>query len=617
MFLGAVGSSCGPSDAQRPATTGASSDGAADSTTPGTSGAPDVVESPALDPDAAPRLADALTTDPDGDAIVEILARAGIATYRDGTSELVQEVLGPVAPIWFSEFQAGNLAREGAARSGTLGADLDALTPTRDIPPLSYLLAAYARDVSTFGAEFSRSLLADANLDDPPSVVFPGIVVAMFVADVVRPTDGDAAVGPPASGDEARSDGYVLLAASAPGPSGPCGYASKAMNDALDAASDPETYGGGLFGSILAGAASIARVVAPTVSELISNAPGIRQIRQIMAAASIVVSIGSLLRNWSVVLAGDAGEYHYQGGGGSPSSGTFNAIVDDGGGIEFPAFLRECATLAGVELPETTDAEGSGVEWTEIAGWGAHAIRTDSDDEVDESGNAELDFDTATETPLDHEYGVERSDRLEVEVLVRRSDVAEVERLIAEVIADAIGIPGIGLVVQELVEVAGDALADVVLNPRARAGVSVVSEIQSWQAAFTQPGTGGGSITLDGHSCSGLAGPWTLNVSVTGMINGSTTTMFTFDGGGQADVSWAIPLAPVWGIADASFVWSGTAVLGAGPVITATGTSEFAMDTDDFEDYLTDQADIMGAFGSSGDSLTIPLSAAPAAGECG
>jgi hypothetical protein len=481
---------------------------------------------PADDADAAARLARAIVQQRDSAAMVEVLARAGIYTTTAVGGAPLQAVNGEPSVLTVVEVQTVNMTREAGAGMGTLGSALDAVAPGPDIPPLSYLLATYVLDAQTFGGAFSRALMADAALDTPPQVIFPTIVLTLFVADMLAPAREQASnVQLVAYKHTTNTHNRPISAAYKMAPAGPCGAMTGALENVLERILSNVL--GSFIGSIVAGAA--VRYGMEYLSDALSNLPIIKQIRQALAVVAMVAQFGSLLRNWSVQLTSDGSTYHYDGGGGSPSSGTFTATVDAGGTMRVPPAVSECAALARITIPEISGAEGSEVVWTPGAGWNVHAKETTKDAVVAADQTAKLAFSTAAETALDHAHGTAINYPVSMQVSIKRNDVAQIKGVIGKAVNDLIGIPGVGGLVQSVVETGLDALADTIMNPQAQASIAVASELHPWESRYTQPGSCGGLLTLEARSCSGLAGPWTMVVVCTGQINGSTTTTFTFD----------------------------------------------------------------------------------------
>lgn len=368
--------------------------------------------------------------------------------------------------------------------------------------------------------------MTNVPFDTPPHVIYPTIVIALFLSDVL-------------SQDQTNAGGIQLISAKNTtnasfkpiqmaykmAPARRCGAMTGALENVLERILS--NVFGSFFGSIVASAAI--RYGIDALGDLLSNAPIVRQIRQVLAVAAMVTQFGSLLRNWSVQLTSDGSTYHYAGGGGTPNNGTFTAIVDAGGTMRVPPAVQECAALARITIPEISGAEGSEVVWTPGTGWGTHATETNKESVVAADQTAKLNFGTTSETKLDHGNGTTIQHPVSMNVSIKRNDVEQIKGVIGQAVNDLIGIPGVGGLVQSVVGSGVDALADTLMNPQAQATITVESEMHPWESRFTQAGSCGGQITLDANSCAGLAGPWTLRVTCSGQINGSTTTTFAFD----------------------------------------------------------------------------------------
>jgi hypothetical protein len=73
-----------------------------------------------------------------------------------------------------------------ADRSGISGRQIDGAAPVRpETPPIYVPAGGLAQTGETFGSRLSGGLPKGQPLEDPPNVVFPTLVVALFGSDIV------------------------------------------------------------------------------------------------------------------------------------------------------------------------------------------------------------------------------------------------------------------------------------------------------------------------------------------------------------------------------------------------------------------------------------------------
>lgn len=87
---------------------------------------------------------------------------------------------------WNTPPASGIDAAELADHNGYLGSDLDDLIQlSGPLPPLSYLLAGWARSIDTPGAKATRSVMGSQNWELAPSIVWPSAGIDLFIADLL------------------------------------------------------------------------------------------------------------------------------------------------------------------------------------------------------------------------------------------------------------------------------------------------------------------------------------------------------------------------------------------------------------------------------------------------
>lgn len=333
------------------------------------------------DPDATVRrLTAASFTDDTVTAAIEGLARSGVGTYA-GPADL-EPLLAPVgeaSPMVLLEDQVRAMALEAWAGGGLLGADLDALMEVdEDLVPPSFLLAGYVAAVETDGARLARSLMGDQDWAEAPSIVFPQLVLTLFVADIARErsaqADGQTAVAGTRAAVGRRDRAPAVGRAGAAGTTastglaqvvaGPrtaqasiCGDVAGFVDRALvrvfealrlDVPSDPV---GSVLVTIWNFAVSVTgAAVRAIVGEFQERVVGL--IAQAAATAAFVTTIVSVLRPWTLVATVDPSVTEKGYPGRAPDRGVIRVRVELGGLQRWPAFLESCARDLGIALPK-------------------------------------------------------------------------------------------------------------------------------------------------------------------------------------------------------------------------------------------------------------------------
>ncbi|MDQ4095183.1 MAG: hypothetical protein M3174_03130 [Actinomycetota bacterium] len=522
-------------------------------------------KAPAPDPGAPARLAQALRDDfseATVDAGLEAFARAGIGVFDDDSGTLVQEVAGGPSAFRYTAYQIRNLSLETSAGGGYRGSDLDALglLQHEKLPTVSQMLVNYATKVDTFGAQLSAELLADQDLMAPENVVFPNIVIAMFLADVY-PRE-------PAEGETADS-GEVVLAAG----SSPLVVTQEEFPDELDPLTDEgwrddeEDTDRGVCGAVQDFFNNVGEIASGAIGpvatgtlrralgRIVERIPGLAEVRRANAILTTLVQAASVLRTWEIEMEVVPEETAHYSVAGDVVTGSFTAHVTDGGGFDPPAWLDACAGLVGLDLPESEDAPGSEVTWVK-EGIPPHAEVVHEDATVQETSKAVLDFEMTEETEEDHASGELQEGEILVTATVKRNDTRTLSPTIETLLADASG------EARAVVEAAApDLLAELaeLLDPTGSAMLPV--EYHAPQSATIEWEREGASFSA--YSCTGPRGPWMGTLVHT--AGGSSSFEFEFpEDSNTTDVTISV------GTPVGTLTFSGTATL-TGDAIEFTG----------------------------------------------
>jgi hypothetical protein len=312
-------------------------------------------------------------------ALVAGLARSGIGTYADPASPTPEVgVAGSASPFQLLDFQAHALAVGAWAGSTWTGAELDGVLPIApgmpDSAPASVLLASYVAAVDSPGASLSRALMGGQDLLQPSTLRFPGVVLVLFVSDLA--TNGGHAAGAipaPSSGPSQAGIGGSARLAMAGGQAGAgepilpaielgsiCsttrnwlqGMINRVFN-ALKLA-EPSNVFGRIFTTVWNYAVDHLQALVQGVITTVTDGV-LGSIRSVAAAISVAAAqVASILPYAVRVVASGGTAASAFVLDTDPHEGVFTATVTAGDLPTWPAALQDCASVAGIALPDFT-----------------------------------------------------------------------------------------------------------------------------------------------------------------------------------------------------------------------------------------------------------------------
>jgi hypothetical protein len=318
-------------------------------------------------------------SDAEVDDVIVALATAGIAVYEQPYSPLPIVPLANYGPVSLLRSQVRAMVLEATNQSGILGGDLDDLvTPPEasdgtpvpaesesalvaDAVPPSALLAAYVAGVDSPGAEIARRFMPIPDVAEPENVVYPGLVLTLFAAEVARDNveaSSAGIVGPIGAG------GVRAFVAQTGICSTVQGFIDRTLNSLFNAlqvdlgSSLPGRILGGVINILLGGAKkaireAIQQIIAPVMDV-------IKTIAGVLGMASMIVSA---IRPWSLRMTPNPVATRLAVGAEAPIPGDIQCKIDLGGLDEWPADVADCAAQSGTPLPPLKPA-GAACTWT-------------------------------------------------------------------------------------------------------------------------------------------------------------------------------------------------------------------------------------------------------------
>jgi len=367
-------------------------------------------------------------------------------------------VAGP--GLTLTDWQSANLLRDADAGQGLTGAQLRSEIPMPDDEmPLDLMLGAWVLDGASPVAEIAQGLMPTLDFDDPTDVTFPTAVVVLFTYEAtLADADGNAPQTLPAAPVVvAPFTAEQFEAASA--ARGPQGFASPLQTPgALDASLGVpselrSTLADNPCGALLAFHDKVLGLVydalggkdswlgqkAQVAIGLLPKAatpyaiPGKGTFDMLTTLGFIAGLVGSV-SPWTVTIEANEDPIAYGVAPGVGQRGTVRTVVDPGLQVKWPAALKSCAQVLGIDLPEITPVGGI-VTWTPT--FGTHATKLSEDGvimEIDGRYEATLLYDTTVESADQAAKGQPTSSGLVFEARVDRPGNETFDKLISKII---------------------------------------------------------------------------------------------------------------------------------------------------------------------------------------
>ena len=448
------------------------------------------------------------------DAAVEALTLSGAVVYDDDGARVLRAPAGRRSGLKFLHAQARGMALQAATGGGMSAADLDALVPAIELRvhriPVSAVVAAYVKHAPTTGAAISRRLMGDVDVAAHASLSFPGIVIALFVSDVLP-------AAPPAAAAVQPRLVHASWRHAAPDP---CADVNEFIDSAGTRAVEAMRGAGAetsLLATVIASAANtIAGLAVDAVVGYVSETLGLSSARRALQVMNAVVSAVSLFQQWTLEITAEPATVQYVNHG-TPSEGRFRARVEGGEGTSWPAPVRSCAALLNLELPGAATAPGSRLQWWTTS-FAPHVTEVRRDQQLREDSTGSLEFRAASEAANLHAAGgANRSTT--VQVMASVSNTMRANMLNAFLKLNLVIGPLLGTSAQLSVFTR---LMDPVATGRATV---MYHQPRSATSSFTR-----GGVTLRAYTCDGIEWNYTVD-----HVTGSTRGTFTVPG----SYSWA------------------------------------------------------------------------------
>lgn len=388
------------------------------------------------------------------DIVVKRLAKAGIGVYELGSDAPIVEPMAPVSPLRLSESQARNAALGAWARSGLTGAQLDELAPIPEdqrtlVPPVSALVAAYVDVGKTPGAKFARAVMGTQSWDDVHAVVFPAVILDLFVSDILTKAGGGTASGASAPKSVRLTAFDAPTATPGQAPSDVCTTAQTFVNKVVEGifsvipkVSPPDPSGitsilGTFLGSMINKGLEIG---AKVVNGLVQGAqyavtaagktliqPVLNVVATIAGVVAVVAEVVTKLQPWALSVRADPSNTRKAVGKEKGLPGAFHLDVQTAllNG-DWPADLVGCARVAGVTLPPLKPQDAP-VRWTLSGRTDLIQPTSPTDTTLSKDSTADLEYETTNEPERNAKRGELQQGGVLATAHVTRNDLDQVQ----------------------------------------------------------------------------------------------------------------------------------------------------------------------------------------------
>ena len=388
-------------------------------------------------PDA--RADDGRFTSADVSSFVRAAAKAGIPTYRPGSSKPVVRVRGRLSPVRLTTELAQSAALGAWGQAGMTAGQLDEMTGPVAIGsvqlPTGALVAAWAKSTDSASARLARQILGPVDWPRYQEIVLPSAVLLLFASDVAlhMPQRGGAAP---------RAAAVTARAAAAGVPAGPCTAVQDFVEQTIkrifasfgrlqtDHAAIKK-FAGSFLGSIIGAVGDALSFTVNTAVDagrtFVLGAVRIpvklvtEAIAGVAATVSVIGEITNMLMPWSGKVSIDRNPTSKAFGAGVPGLLTLK-VTAPGSNLKWPGWLQNCASLFDFPLPTTTPKDQP-VEW-DLRNQSPAGLVTPGapSGPLDARGIATQPFVTGEETP-EVASGPEREGRVDVVATVHRTDL--------------------------------------------------------------------------------------------------------------------------------------------------------------------------------------------------
>ncbi len=330
--------------------------------------------------------ADAIAADTD--SAIATLAGGGVGVYDSYSSTVpIRALSGTPSAMRFTRWQLATLVSQAGAHMGTRGADIDALEgkkAPKNAPTFSYFMAAWVQRGQGPLARYAQQLMGKQTWKRAPRIVFPSLVIDLFIGDAARMTPG---VMKAAHGTRFVWERFIAAPAQADGICGTvASFVSGVVSDVENAL---QFKGNSFFATLWNTAVTLVSGLAEVVVAGVLT-PLLSILNAVAGGLAAISAIASTLKPWTLTVLAQPAQITL---GSQPQNGQFVATLD-AQAINWPAEVSDCASaLGGVDLSKV-GASDAPVTWKTVGQIPGLATVTSRDATIDSNNQATLHYQT-------------------------------------------------------------------------------------------------------------------------------------------------------------------------------------------------------------------------------
>lgn len=335
------------------------------------------------------------------------------------------ESTGGGLELW--SYQVDNMEREIDDGAGFLGAQLDDLVGAPGGMPFSYLVAGWLDSAPTPAAEEAVGLTGDQPWAQASTLTFPTAVLVLFVADAVKSADSFEAGRLPSAQLASLAQGGICSTLA--------GWVNRALDFIFESLKVNTDDGGflGWLGTIWNAALDLARGLIEGLIELLT-APIVEAIASALSVIGTLSMVASIMQPWSLKLEPSNGVTRFAVGVEPNVQERVVAEADPGYDFDWPPTIEDCASVAGLTLPNPTRAEGSMIHW-KASGFPELGSVTETETLLDAANSAVLDWVTGRE---ESDRGEENSGTVSIYARVDLEQIEELKSMLTTMVTGQI-----------------------------------------------------------------------------------------------------------------------------------------------------------------------------------
>jgi hypothetical protein len=483
------------------------------------------------------------------DSAIARLASGGIGVYDSYAGAApIKALSGTPSAMRLTRWQLGNLIAQADAHMGTLGSSIDALEgkkAPKNAPTFSYFMAAWVKRGQGPLALYAQQLMGKQNWKRAPRIVFPSLVIDLFVGDAARMTAGVLKT------ERTNRFAWERFIAAPAQADGVCSAVSSFVSGVVsDVENALQVSGNSFFATLWNTAITLVSGLAEVVIGGVLT-PLLSILNAVAGGLAAISAIASTLKPWTLTVAAQPTQITI---GSQPQDGQFVATLD-AQAINWPAEVSDCASaLSSVDLSKISSSDAP-VTWKTLGQIPGLASVTSQDPTIGSNNQATLHYRTIAKQPEESNPScptqTQSAGQGGVQVSVERVDVERLEQQLAQLAFSKLPSVVRSNLAPLFQAVTGSAQAQFAqLIAKAPTGSAFVSFMEAKPSKNCTPSPSPSPSTPphNGYQASDLLGSWkcTFSTKVGPGVAFSTSTTIGSSSGYVEVAGHSMPSASSW-----------------------------------------------------------------------